>query len=481
MNILVLGNGFDLAHELPTKYTDFLDWLKDISEIKERIDWEDEIPTSINDFEDWKNKREDIWAVKFDDSFLSLYWAFEDDEDYQSHLIGHGEIKKWIFEHDNAFDFKQDMFDINCAIVHFLEEDRKNKKILLKNFSDVILEIFPKGEPFSFYNNERIDQTKEYLRNDTALIIFFLIHNNFWVRYFFRKSESINENWIDFEKEISDLVIKLSGGKEYIDNLYSVYLPEQSLNHSQNREEMLEHDLNRFILLLEIYLCVYVQTVNCTKLSKDINDLKIEKIVSFNYTNTYEKIYDNNKNAEYDYLHGKADINNTIHTNNMVLGIDEYLPEDRRNKDVEFIAFKKYYQRIYKQTGCKYKEWVEEIKESWEVWDKSIIRKSMRYISKGCVDDEKNSRDLHTIKNITHNLYIFGHSLDVTDKDVLRDLILHDNVHTTIFYLNKEVMGQQIANLVKVIGQDELIKRTGGSTKTIEFRQQQHMIEIDDN
>ena len=37
-------------------------------------------------------------------------------------------------------------------------------------------------------------------------------------------------------------------------------------------------------------------------------------------------------------------------------------------------------------------------------------------------------------------------------------------------------MGQQIANLVKVIGQDELIRRTGGSTKTIEFRLQQDMI-----
>ena len=27
-----------------------------------------------------------------------------------------------------------------------------------------------------------------------------------------------------------------------------------------------------------------------------------------------------------DYVHGKADINNTIEKNNMVLGIDEYLP-----------------------------------------------------------------------------------------------------------------------------------------------------------
>ena len=33
MNILVIGNGFDLAHELPTKYTDFLDFCKIIRSI----------------------------------------------------------------------------------------------------------------------------------------------------------------------------------------------------------------------------------------------------------------------------------------------------------------------------------------------------------------------------------------------------------------------------------------------------------------
>lgn len=37
-------------------------------------------------------------------------------------------------------------------------------------------------------------------------------------------------------------------------------------------------------------------------------------------------------------------------------------------------------------------------------------------------------------------------------------------------------MGQQIADLVKVIGQDELIRRTGGSKKTIEFGLQKDMV-----
>lgn len=75
-----------------------------------------------------------------------------------------------------------------------------------------------------------------------------------------------------------------------------------------------------------------------------------------------------------------------------------------------------------------------------------------------------------------HNLYIFGHSLDVTDRDILRDLILNDNVSTTIFYHNKENMRKQITNLVKVVEVNELIGRTGGSTRTIKFKLQKNLV-----
>ncbi len=33
MNILLIGNGFDLAHGLPTKYGDFLDWVNVIEQV----------------------------------------------------------------------------------------------------------------------------------------------------------------------------------------------------------------------------------------------------------------------------------------------------------------------------------------------------------------------------------------------------------------------------------------------------------------
>ena len=174
-----------------------------------------------------------------------------------------------------------------------------------------------------------------------------------------------------------------------------------------------------------------------------------------------------NELARFDFIHGKANINNSIETNNMVLGIDEYLSADRKNIDTEFIAFKKYYQRIYKGTGCIYKEWLDIIRDSRNRAGEALKRDYPTQIP--FIKFPKNSR---------HKLYIFGHSLDVTDKDILQDLILNDNIYTTIFYPDKKELGKKIANLVKVIGQDELIRRTGGSTKTIEFRKQQDVVGV---
>lgn len=70
-------------------------------------------------------------------------------------------------------------------------------------------------------------------------------------------------------------------------------------------------------------------------------------------------------------------------------------------------------------------------------------------------------------------MIIFRHSLDVTDKDILKEIILHENVkRVTIYYYDKETYGKRIANLVKVIGQDNLQKNYYGVNKRIFFEQQ---------
>ena len=229
-------------------------------------------------------------------------------------------------------------------------------------------------------------------------------------------------------------------------------------------KDVMYKDLNKLIRALELYLCAFVSNIKNIEILPDIKNIYFHKILSFNYTDTYKKIYAPKGFAEYDYIHGKAERANSFDTNNMVLGIDEYLTKERRNKEIEFIEFKKYYQRIYKGTGCEYKDWIYKIRESC----KSIELK-LRAEYPAQIPFIKFTNDAR------HDLYIFGHSLDVTDKDILRDLIINDNVYTTIFYFNKNDLGSKIANLVKVIGQDELIRRTGGSTKTIEFKLQQDM------
>ena len=200
-------------------------------------------------------------------------------------------------------------------------------------------------------------------------------------------------------------------------------------------------DLDSLIRALEIYISGFINKIEGLQKNDDIKDINPDCVLSFNYSNTYERIYGQSNKIKYDYIHGKADINNNVETCNLVLGIDEYLEDHDRDEKLEFLAFKKFYQRIYKSTDSSYMEWIDEI---------------------------------HRNFLITYKLYIFGHSLDKTDKDILALLICNDNVQTKIYYHrksndDKKELGKLIRNLVRVIGAKELIRRTGGSHKTIEF------------
>ena len=233
----------------------------------------------------------------------------------------------------------------------------------------------------------------------------------------------------------------------------------QSFKFVDGTKERLHDDLNRIIRCLEIYLCDYVGNIEIEKKQPDIEGLPIiDKVLSFNYTNTYEKLYCKNPYVEYDYIHGRAKIENTVDSNNMVLGIDEYLKGDSRNENIEFIEFKKFYQRIHKETGCLYRNWVDTIESDESIFETIAIYK----------EQEKTIRENKKVG--FHKVFFFGHSLDVTDKDIIRDLILQEKVKTTIFYRDKSDYGQKITNLVKIIGQDQLIKRTGEANKSIYFK-----------
>lgn len=447
MNILVIGNGFDLAHGLPTGYTDFLEFCKRVRNI---------------------------------------------------YTYG-GSVPIQQYQQDNL-----EAWNINADIKErllYAYHSRKGKSELLEDKSIGTTVIT---------NDEAMNELYTYIEHNT------------WLEYFLDCPSYVGENWIDFESEISRVIQALDAGKYEVKyegsvmgvdsheskilvalakaaktNMRKVYKDDNAIREFT---VFLNEELENLIRALEIYIAEFVGKIEIKERSIDIASISPNYIVSFNYSNTYEREYGSGKTIEYDYIHGKADIGNTIETNNMVLGIDEYLGDKEKNEKTDFICFKKYYQRIHKTNKRLTENWCTDIKKEAEyakLSRKFMLENQIKF------ELEQNSSKEYSWQNYEklskeydeqyekmhakHNVYIFGHSLDVTDKDILRNLILNDNVYTTIFYCKKrdangnydngrKDKGQKITNLVKIIGQEELTRRTGGGTKTIEFVLQQDML-----
>ena len=403
MNILLIGNGFDLAHNLPTTYNHFLSFCQKARRIYT-------LDTQVSLYEYTKKQLQD-WEVN-EEIKLALKSAFDTRRCSKSYANGTVELQ---------------VETLNAAL------------------------------------NELYGHIKD----------------NVWIDYFLECNNEIGENWIDFELEISKVIQALDNARFQITcggSIHGVEEKEQkilisilkaskgslrmfyeSLNKIDSFTEYLNKELEKLIRALEIYIVEFVTKVNVLHKNSDIEKIKPGYVLSFNYSDTYERVYGNGKQIEYDYIHGKADINKNILTSNLVLGIDEYLDDSLKDKELEFLTFKKFYQRIYKSTGNAYLKWIDEIKREYS-----------EYL------DKKGKLRHADIECPMHTLYIFGHSLDITDKDVLKLLICNDNVQTKIFYYrknkdDKKNLGKLIKNLVLMIGQEELIRRTGGINRTIEF------------
>lgn len=429
MNILVIGNGFDLAHNLPTKYSNFLSWIRITRKII------DENYTLKED--DWENIDSRIRASMEDGINRGNNLPFFLQKEWQD-IIVNNVLINYFFSFDQCeswIDFETEMSKL-IQVLDVLDEkiDIGDSLNNLKKSDKKIIEKICPGYHYGHFRKELLEK----LQSNELISNFNNLDDILGVLGVYKKFEEVN--MMQVEKAFDDNMS--SFGKD------------------------LEGSLNDLIKLLEKYLSFFCLNFVIDKVSPEIKEINADKVLSFNYTNTYERVYggEDRKKTEYDYIHGKVQSN--CESNNLVLGIDEYLPIDKKDCNLKFIAFKKYYQRIYKGTGNAYKNWLYKIKE-----DARELKSELHEDFPLQVPIEKFKKDKR------HNLYIFGHSLDATDRDILRELILNDNVYTTIYYYsedgkNKSDLAAKVTNLVKVIGQDELIRRTSGITKTIDFVQQ---------
>ncbi|WP_026491129.1 AbiH family protein [Butyrivibrio sp. XPD2002] len=325
-----------------------------------------------------------------------------------------------------------------------------------------------------------------------------LLNNNFWLDYF-EKQSIHGEKWIDFEEEIQAVIKRIDNaienkillksiGNPIFDRCNSYLVARKYSFNIGNIIRMLLEDLSKTRRALELYLSLCINEIKIDDRLTEIANLNPTKVISFNYTNTYERVY-GKRNAliEYDYLHGKADASRNLENNDIVLGIDEYYHDDRKDNDLRFVEFKKYYQRQLFNCKRLSDDWAFKIKQDAEYEKKArdfLYNDEIEYelINNSPISDERyNYEDFEKSlrkkvkifedNHPKHEIFIYGHSLGVTDRDILRKLILNENVNTTIYYHSRKSYADQLKNLIRVIGQNEFIVRTGGEHPNIRFIQ----------
>ena len=257
-------------------------------------------------------------------------------------------------------------------------------------------------------------------------------YRNPFIRHFIRPP--FKDNWTDFETEIQNIVSYLSCDhtKNHPDSHVDMYFSD--LRHkcagdpnSQLWPELQKH-LDELIEYIDLYLSKYLPKVyQPQNYSQEpqfpdfIYQQEYDYFLSFNYTNTYydtAETLDNgigvNTTLREHFIHGRCSTSGT--PQNIVLGTEDQDPEN-----LDTIYFKKYFQRIQKRTGREVYDWF--------AADKEI------------------------------EVDIFGHSMDITDKDVLL-MILNTAVRTHIYYYNQADYEQKIINLIRLYGNpDEFTKR----------------------
>lgn len=189
--------------------------------------------------------------------------------------------------------------------------------------------------------------------------------------------------------------------------------------------DRIKSELDYTIKVLWSYLKNDLESADRNTISKQIKNISPSYVINFNYTDTISKLYDVAKEDVF-YIHG--DLNKGYE--NMVFGI----PDDSE-ENLDFVYFKKYFQRIQKKTG---------------IIDRTRFCRN------------ENGRVLPV------NSHFFGHSLGLTDSDVIKEIAGLSN-KMTIYYLDQNDYESKVINLLHIFGKKDGVEKI--QKEFIEFKE----------
>ncbi len=459
MNILIVGNGFDLSHYLPTKYDHFMDVMgaieeKDLSKYIKTIfnSSVKDLPTLFIKGLEIKNAlNEKHYEMGFDELFSkcrekwfidktrkmyavsSIILSFEDLVVLQAKLKNNiwyqyfaqhiREVKTWI-------DFETKINDALKVVANFV--------VKLENKLD---EVGAFDKEVCFYGES--EKRQIFLTRETCNILEKL---NILSSGYYIDQTDCDEN--------GSFTIPIDIGDSDVGDLRFYIRDENIINYfgygKLNKENLLNNlqlSLDDFIEIFNLYLEKIVSKLSLSK--NYLINLEgfhtFDKIISFNYTNTYQRIHEN---ISIEYLHGSHGENQ-----NIVLGISDL--DDDSLKKLKAYGFTKYHQKLFKDTHYLF---LDEFKRKILLHKKSVDDFERDYHEV----DKASQRKLFGIgEKLNLRIAIWGHSLDISDKDYILDLFsLNDdidrNVRVTVYYFDKTAKFSLLNNLLAILGKDKV-------------------------
>lgn len=368
MNILLLGNGFDLYHKLPTRYDNFLHTVNHLSSVAN-----EDFNTIADVFENKDIQENDPFIQE---CFLAHKEAYEKsvlNKNEMSEMVDLARRNLWFKYLVKTYNNHEKWIDFEKEIAHVL---------------DVFKHFFKSITPYMNYN---------HLDNSQYFVI----------------------QQFDFFSCSYDSG-KFNGPNKQVYSKYILEYPFSSGVKVVNKAKIVKDLLNQLhelAKILKLYLKIFVEKPLCyikeTNLNRCPAIAYIDKTVTFNYTTSYEKIYNSNS-----IFHIHGDVEKKI-----ILGINADNSDNLESIDTAFVEFKKYFQRTQYNTDNEYLSWFNELNDRYE--DLSLV--------------------------------VMGHSLDITDKDIIVEIFNKMN-EIIIFYHNEDAKATYITNLIKIFGKEDFDK-----------------------
>lgn len=431
MNILIVGNGFDLSHYLPTKYDHFM--------------------AAMAAIENWDITKGDMG---FDDLFDSLY-----------------EKEGYFFSYTKAM-YKTDEIKISVNQIKKLKKQLE-ENVWYQYFSDHVREV-KTWIDFENKIEEALDSVSELFKQVTEYYLGHDVLNCEVSPINFKKEKFVGEV-ISLSERVCQLLCLLNlvnkrkvdikkGDYRFDDensDIFKYFIVNEDINnfnkydvYNQNKVlQRLNDELTKFVELFNSYL-ILIDLIEGNSAFRKL-PIDVDKVYSFNYTNTFGRFYDL-KDSQ--FLHGKSGS-----TQNIVLGIsdlkNEYL------KRLKAYGFTKYHQKIFKNTDYQflYQNLVEisKITENIDFLGNSIN-----------TDTWKNSEQISSDQNYIYSLkqklksmkgfiYIWGHSLDVSDENYIKEIFSinsekHKNFEVVIFSFGEQAYFDHLCNLIHILGREKV-------------------------